>query len=355
MQSTTHTAIIATLSLIASALPATAQRYVVTPAGFEHIAGNYNNTYPFSTAAGRYHQIHDAADLQTLGAAFVFNSLNFRINGTRGVVARQWEVELNMAATAVTSASMSATFAANFTGSPTTVLPFTTINGVAGTGVTATGPNPIQWTFPFKTIFPYLPAQGNLVWEWRHRNSPPGSWTFMDAATNATVAPTPAVGVSTGTGCRATGRSNPAVSRFTIGASNADLALIDGATNANALLWVGFSKFTAAIPGWCTAFYVQPVVTVGGTTDASGTWIAGSVPVSLLNTTQYFEAHAQFGFLDAGLPSGVGLSDLGTVTGPTHAGRYIARNWALGAAGAENSVSGSVRVNQGLIAIFGSL
>jgi hypothetical protein len=316
------------------------------------VPGNWQNTFPFSGLSGRYQQVHDAADFQTLGSAFLFTSLNFRIGGTRSVVARQWDVELNFAPTSTSPATMSSAFAANFTATATTVLPFTTINGGAGVGPSATLPNPIQWSLPFKMPFLYIPVQGNLLWEWRHRNTVGTTPTYMDGA-NISGTPAPAAGVPFGKGCKATGRALPATAQFAVAGGNMSASLIDGASRAPAMMWLGLTKANAPVPGWCTSLYVQPAIAIGGSTDASGTWLAGSTPLQALASPTYFEAYAQFGFLDAWLPAGFGLTDRGTLTGPRHDGRFVSRLWSLMSSGGENATAGSIGQNNGLVTILG--
>src|SRR5690606_31262791 len=112
-------------------------KHAVSPAGFAHISGNRNNTIPFYGMSATYQQIHDAVDMQaTTGSpTLLMTGMAFRPAGTFNITAHQWDVQLTLGHTSVSAATASATFANNFTTTPTTVLPYTTVNGPAGKGL----------------------------------------------------------------------------------------------------------------------------------------------------------------------------------------------------------------------------
>ena len=135
--------LVSCLGFLAAASSAQTTRYAMTPAGSEFHPGNYNNTYPFSGVSAHYQQIHDAVDMRALngGNTMLMVALGFRPAATQTINARTWDVQLSMSSTTVNAASMSATFSANVTTTPTVVLPYTKVNAPAGQGASTTVPN----------------------------------------------------------------------------------------------------------------------------------------------------------------------------------------------------------------------
>lgn len=336
--------------LLAISTTAQGQKFAISPAGCEHFGGNTNNTYPFRGPASRYQQIHDAVDLTVLNGRnpLLINGMSFRASLTRTIAARSWELQVSLGHTTVGSQAMTNAFASNFTATPTQVLPYTRVNVVGGRGITTTGPNPPLWNIPFKSLFIYLPARGNLCWEWQHRNSTGTSGTYMDACSRS-FRRGPEVGLSYGAGCTANGQTSPAKAVFSPNGANFDLSLTNAAANSTAIAWVGFTRTQVNLPGWCAPLYVQPLVRVTGTTDATGSWKVGSASAASLRITPYFEIYTQFGFVDGSLPAGVGLSDCGVLAGPGNGGSYVSRLWYNGNT---TQTTGSIGRGFGLVTMF---
>jgi hypothetical protein len=340
------------VTLLSFAAAAQTMKYAVTPAGCEFHPGNSNNTYPFYGASAHYQQIHDATDMAALngGSVMIMTHIGFRPAATYAIAARQWDVQISLSSTSVNASAASTTFSANVTSTPTVVLPYTTLNAPAGQGVGSAVPNPILWSFPFKTIYFYTPTPGNnLLWEWQSKNATSTS-TPMDAC-SGTTSPAPRTGPNVGTGCTATGMSSPAQAQATISGSTASLALANGAASAKALLLVGAQRNTLAGP-WCSSLQVNPLAAVAGTTDSTGAWKALST--SSLPTGFYWEAFCQFAFADKGLSGGFGLSDMATFAGAGNVGKYVTRVYSLSSTsqGYENNTSGSMSKSFGLVTMF---
>jgi len=345
------------LALLSAHGAAQLTKYAVTPAGCEFHPGNSNNTYPFRGISAHYQQIHDSVDMAALnaGGLMVMTHIGFRPAASYAIAARQWDVQLSLSPTSVKAALMSTTFSANVTTTPTVVLPYTTISAPSGTGAGGIGampPNKILWSFPYKTLFLYQPGPNrNLLWEWQSKNGNAYTSTFMDAC-SGTTSPAPRAGQNAGTGCAATGQTTPAQAQAFVDTSTASLTLVNAAASAQALLWVGVQRTTISGP-WCSSLYVNPLIAVGGSTDSSGTWKPVSVSAASLPTASYWEAFAQFGFADKGLPGGFGLSDLAAFAGPGNVGKYVSRLWVVNSAnGHENDPTGSRGTGFGLVTMF---
>jgi len=338
------------LGLLAVTAPAQTTKYAVTPAGHEFHPGNSNNTYPFSGVAAHYQQIHDGTDMASLngGSVMIMTHIGFRPQGTRTIAARQWDLQITLSPTTVNAASMSTTFSANVTTTPTVVMPYIKTNAPTGTGTSTTVPNKVLWSFPFKQLFIYSPGPGkNLLWEWQSKNSTSAS-TFMDAC-SGTTSPAPRA-ANFGSGCTATGKSSPTQAQAIVSGGTGSLSLINAPASAQSLLWVGVRRTNITGPGWCSSLYVNPLLAVAGSTDSTGTWKV--VSTASLKTTAYWEAFAQFGFADKGLVGGFGLSDMAVFAGPPNVGKYASRLWRLGGNGSENATTGSRGLNYAVVTIF---
>ncbi|MCA8954630.1 MAG: hypothetical protein KDC87_01070 [Planctomycetes bacterium] len=354
MQSQLSTVILASLALACSTVGQT--KYASSPAGSEYQPGNTNNTYPFYGASSTYQQIHDAVDMAALNGRqpMVLNGMEFRPAATFNIPARSWNAQITLGVTTQTAATMSTTYASNFTSTPTIVLPYTNLSGAAGKGVGSTVPNAWLWRFPFTTIFPYVAAQGNLCWEWRHNNAT-ATVTPLDAMSSS-YAGSPTVTSNFGTGCTATGRSSPASASLTIAGGNITAALKDGASSAAAFLAIGLVRSNTSI-GWCAPLYTAPAILVGGSTDAAGAWTAGTAPTSVLTAPSYAEIYTQYAFADAGLSSGIGLSDLAGVGTAANGGLYCARLYTINTSGngGETATTGTKTSQYGLVTGFTTL
>ena len=323
-------------------------RLIVTPAGYEFQAANSANTFPLGRTSASYQQIHDATDMAALngGNAAILTGMQFRPARSYTIAARTFEVQITLSETSTTAANMSSTFSANFGTKSTTVLPYTKFSLPSGAG-TNSSPNAILWKFPFKTIYPYNHKNGNLLWDWRHKNSTSTTNAFFDFVSGVPTAHTIA---SVGTGCTATGQTNPATASLVTSGSNYVARLSNARASSAAFAAVGIARTSQSI--WCGTLYVVPLLVVGGTTNSSGTWDAASAPTSILNRTTYREAFLQFAFADAGVPGGIGLSNYAVGAPPAHGAKYVKRLWNVSASnGAESATSGSTGSN-GLITTF---
>jgi hypothetical protein len=257
--------------------------------------------------------------------------------------------------TSTTAATASATFSANLGPNPKVVIPYTRFSTPAGAG-TGGNPNAPLFNFPFANIFPYFAIpNNNLCWDWRQRNAGSNTSTPMDAVSGNAALGSVLVPPGFGTGCTATGRSSAAAANVALSGPNVTVGLSDGASSASAILAIGLTRSTFGV-GWCTDLYTNPLVLLAGSTDSSGTWNAGTVPTTALTFAPYAEIYAQFAFTDAGLPAGLGLSDLGTVTSPSNGGKYVTRVFSIGSAnGNETATSGTVGRNYGVVTMFRTL
>ncbi|MCB9888967.1 MAG: hypothetical protein H6836_05270 [Planctomycetes bacterium] len=328
-------------------------QYAVTPAGLEHVQGNANSSLPFQGVSSRYQQVHDAADIRALNGRrpFLASGLHLRPASTYQIPARVWDVELTLGATSKTAATMSTSFAANFTATPTTVLPMQSVSLPAGVGVGG-NPNPPLWIIPFKQVFSYSTAGGGLCWEWRHKNGKDNSLAPMDAVTFV-FAGAPSVLPQFGAGCTANGRTRPARSDAVIAAGQLTAGLVDGPSSAAVVAVLGLSRADLAVAGWCEKVYPTPSITLAGATDPAGRFALGSVPVANLQIAPYFEVYIQYGFADPTLPNGIGLSSLGTVATPPNGGSLVSRLYSVGTTnGNENATSGFLSRYQGLVTML---
>ncbi|MCA8956845.1 MAG: hypothetical protein KDC87_12280 [Planctomycetes bacterium] len=343
-------AILATLAVPTFLADASAQivKYAVSPAGYEFQTGNSNNTFPLGRVSASYQQIHDAADMGALNshAAMVISGMHFRPAASYSITARAFDVQVTLSTTSVTSAAMSTTFSANLGTNTTVVLPYTNFNLPAGAG-TGGDPNAPLWKFPFTTIYPYNAASGNLVWDWRQKNSTSTTSAFFDFVSNV---PTVPITKSVGDGCTATGQTSAATSDLTPSGSNIVASLSNGRASSPAFAAIGLSR--AYAPLWCGTLWVNPIIVAAGATDSTGSWTLATFPSSVLNFPSYTEVFLQYAFADAGLAGGVGLSNYAVGASPPNGSTYISRLWNVSTAnGSETATTGS-KAKNGLVTMF---
>ena len=304
--------IVATTLLLTGALLAQPTTYVA-PTGYGSIPGNGGNAIPLWSTSATYQQVHDAADLATVlpTPVALLKAISFRIPNGGSLAVRTMDAQVTMGITPVTAQTATTTFATNLGPAPAVVLPYTILNLPAVAHVS--NPNRQSWFFPFTTPFPYTVAQGNLCAELRFRNmsATGGSFDTISGSTSR-------VDALVGTGCTATGQTTAS----TIGvrtlamSSGAFTNRLDrGAASATALMVVGVQAQHVTLPGLCAFLETVPLVTLGGTTDATGTW---NNPLSLgpLYSFPKLTIFTQFAWVDAGLPYGFGLSPCSPITLP---------------------------------------
>jgi hypothetical protein len=266
--------------------------------------------------------------------------MGFRPAGALAIDARSCEAQITLSATKTTAANMSTTFSANFGPAKTVVLPYTKLSLPAGFG-TGGNPNAVLWQFPFKEIFAYSAANGNLLWDWRHKDSTSTTGAF-DFVSFAPTTPTLA---SRGTGCTATGQSSPATSTIVLWSNMCLAKLANGRANSPVFAAIGMQRSGGAL--WCGNLYVVPQFVVGGVTNAAGMWSALTFPASTLSFTPYAEAYVQYAIADENLAGGVGLSNYSIGGPPANGSRYICRVWNVSTTdGAQTATTGS-RINGG--------
>ena len=311
---------------------------LIAPTGYGTIAGNGGNAIPLWSGSATYMQVHDAADLQTVFPAPVatIKAISFRIPTGGSLAARTLDAQVTMGTTAVTAKTATTTFASNLGPSPQVVLPYTSLNLPQVSSTTT--PNPQSWFFPFQVPYLYIVVQGNLCYELRMKNL-----SAMGGSFDTVSGSTARLETFLGTGCTATGQS----SASGIGARSVSMTtgsyvnrLDRGAVSAPAAMFIGDTKQQTTIPGLCGALETIPLVTLNGSTDATGTWNNSLVLGSLYGFPK-MTIYAQFAWLDAGLPFGFGLSNCSPITLPPPTQTRIWAGNSSSGQGNENATSGN--------------
>jgi len=256
-------------------------------------------------------------------------SISFRKGGTATIAARTMDVQITLGITAVSAKTATTTFATNLGASPKIVLPYTNVS-LPALSVNGT-PNPMGWFFPFTTPFTYLIPTGNLCYEIRYKNSTTGGSFDAASGTGATQ------GALIGTGCTATGQTQPAAigTRTMTLSSGAFRNQLDRAAASAPAAWLfGDTASHILLPGACSAIETLPIVTINGATNTSGTWDA-TLTAGSLYMIPPFTLYTQFVFLDAGLAYGVGVSNCSPMTFPINS---VTRFWA---SGSDTALTGS--------------
>jgi hypothetical protein len=93
------------------------------------------------------------------------------------------------------------------------------------------------------------------------------------------------------------------------------------------------------LPGFCSALETLPILTINGATDANGGWTATVTTVGPMYYFPRVTIYAQYAFLDAGLPNGVGVSNCSPITFPPST---LARIYATGS---DTATTGSREAN----------
>lgn len=345
--------ILGTLTLSGSLL---AQTFHASPSEFANAEGNANNTIPWWSASATYQQIHDAPDLAiALGTPVaVITSLNFRKDGglSSSITGRAIDAQITLGTTPIAALSATSDFATNLGPSPQVGLAYTTVNlpGLTNSSV----PNPIGWSFPLTTPYIYASPAGNLCWELRFTNGSLTANAALDAVSRSSATNNGLLGA----GCVATGQSNAAA----IGARSLTLStgawrnrLDNAAASTIAVQLIGFGAQQVPLPGFCSNLEFLPVASTQSMTSAAGQWDS-TLTFGDLRDAPGLDILAQFAFLDAGLPGGVGLSNASSFTIPPTSIRDITRIYAApsqGGLGNELATNGSVGLRYGLVTIFG--
>lgn len=310
----------------------------VAPTGYGAIPGAGGNAIPIWSDSATYMQVHDAADLMTVfpQAVAVIKAISFRIPNNGSLAARTMDVQVTMGTTPVTAATATTTFAANLGPSPQIVTPYTNINLPAVSHVS--NPNPQGWFFPAMMPYVYIIPQGNLCFELRMRNVSARGGSF-DSVSGTSSVLLPLLG----TGCTATGQSSPS----TIGARSLTMStgvfahrLDGGAANAATVMLLGDKPQRITLPGLCGALETLPLLTLGGTTNGSGSWSV-SFTLGRLYGFPRITLHTQFAWVDAGLPYGVGVSPCSPIMLPPPTQTRIWAGNSSSGQGNENATVGN--------------
>jgi hypothetical protein len=315
-----------------------AQTTYVAPTGYGSLPGSGGNAIPLWSGSAVYQQVHDAADLMTVFPTPVvpIRSISFRIPNGGSLAARTLDAQVTMGVTPVSAATATTTFASNLGPNPQVVLPYTTLNmpQVSSTS----NPNPQSWFFPFQTPFVYPIPTGNLCYELRLRNlSATGGSLDTVSGTSSRLDPL------LGTGCTATGQTSPAGigTRSLNMSTGAWINRLDrGAASASAAMVIGTTAQQLMLPGMCSSLETLPLLSVTGTTDATGTW-NHTLTFGRLYGFPRVTLYAQFAWLDAGLPYGFGVSNCSPASTPPPTQTRIWFGPSNSGQGNENATSGS--------------
>lgn len=269
-------------SLLACALAAAvpAQGSQISPKHYTREEGTSLSSYPFSgtTFPVRYQQVH--TDFK--GAPHAINTLGFRRDGTRAANAlfgaRTLDIELRLAH--ANHPTFGATFSANYATPPITVFTRKLLAVPDLSQPPRLVPPPEQVYFLFDTPFPYDGVQ-DLLWETvMHGATGPGTAVPLDLATSGMNLVIPAGYLMTGVGCMVPASSNTemqmrtssSLQGFPVNAWIFAYDVVSAPASAAAVFLFGTTNPNLTVPGLCTALYVNPVISVSGTTDAAGAW-----------------------------------------------------------------------------------
>ena len=341
-------------ALLAGGLSAQLTSYVA-PFGCQSNPGGSGNTIPWWSGSATYQQVHDSADLAWVfpQPVVLLRGISFRPSTNGTLPSRTTDAQVTVGVTTVTSGSPTTSFATNLGNSPQVVLPYTSVN-LPQAGSTSV-PNPQAWFFPFAMPFVYVLTQGNLCWELRLKNSS----TMAISSTDALSSAPPGANFMPllGPGCTATGQTQPATigARSLVVSTGAFANRLDRARSlSNAALVLGGVRQNLTLPGLCAALETMPLVSLSGSTDATGTW-NHSVTLGDLTSFGRGTVYAQFVWADAGLPYGFGLSPCSPVTLPGASTFGVARiyfgNINTGQ-GNETATTGTAERNYGLVVGF---
>jgi hypothetical protein len=270
--------ILLTSLLLAGSLAA--QNYVVSPLSRTNTPGGQANTIPFWYATSRYQQIH--GDLK--GTPRVIQGLSLRKGGGNQASAVARTNTMTVVMCDSNFAASSTTFAANYTGTPITVLPSTTVNLPDWT---TGGGSPAPWTLhvPFTVPFPYI-GQNDLLWEWQVHATTSIAIYSADAYNGSSDDVLNATFVTLGSGCTATGAGKPMTqstrlySTATTGLLSMQVTTSNAPASVPASVWVGPVNPNLTIPGLCTTLHSTGLWAFSAMSSSTG-----QVALPLLSTT----------------------------------------------------------------------
>ncbi|MHC4815575.1 MAG: hypothetical protein ACYTGW_20980 [Planctomycetota bacterium] len=344
------------LLLLVPALGAQAPKYRWSPGGAANFPGGTNNTIPFWGQSATYQQVHDAADFGS--APVVMKGLAVRNSGARTVLGRTWDLRIKLSQTKVSAGTTTTTFATNL-GSVNT----TTVFGTATTwgkftwkSFTSTGSvSPPSFTVPFSTSYLYIPALGNLCWEWRHQNASISTSMPMDAVSGSSHKGT--IQPKVGQGCTVKGNTAPATATIstplvTATGYNFKSVLSNATRSQAAVLALGVTPKQTNL-GWCAAVELTPAVFLFGKTDTLGSW-SFQAPLTSLAGAPPVTVYLQYAYNDTNEPAGLGLSNMAGYKTPNLPGANgMTRVWNTPSKNTTNShaqaTTGIVGMRYGLV------
>lgn len=266
MPSPRHVTVTAILSI-----PLVGQLQVVSPRAYQDVEGISTSSVPLSTPI-RYQQIH--GDLR--GVPLTLTGLALRRDGiatpSQSYASRTVDLEITCADASL--GSVTGTFANNYVNPPVVVWPRASINLPSRIDRPRALPGPFDVVLPFAVPFSYG-GQSDLLWEFAlHQTSSATSYP-TDVANSSNIL-TYGTYVMNGVGCTTGGGefmlrpacdtsvlpTGPSVA-FRFGTVNAPLS-------APAVLLIGLVDPNLTVPGLCANLRVDPLITLSGSSDASG-------------------------------------------------------------------------------------
>jgi hypothetical protein len=245
---------------------ATAQGQATLPGGYLGISATSSSSFPFSSSAIRYQEIHTTQRSVPMTGIY---AMSFRRDESQSAFGsagpRTAIVELRMGHGAIDR--FGSRFDDNYSAPPTVVFTPKLVNlpdWTQPTGAGGTFPEPWSLRLPFDVPFDYDGVQ-DLVWE-LHYTFPSSTGTFRAdrTATSANPLYTSDNGTDIGTGCLVPGRSQPfdlsatLYSHYNAQLSRLRVSTRNGPGTTPIFLNIGFSNLGATVPFLCT-----PVISSG--------------------------------------------------------------------------------------------
>lgn len=324
-----------------------AQSYTVSPAAFTNYRGNTNNTIPFWYAAARYQQIH--GDLK--GSPKALQGMTFR-RAQSATAARSMVLTINLGDSSY--AARSTTFASNFTGTPVTVLPQTTVNFPDWTTPSGFVPEPWTTVIPFTTPFPYS-GVNDLVWEMLVDGSTTTASRPTDAYSGTTVTMYAAL-APLGKGCLVGTNTLPMTQTMNVTTSTTTGnlsfggSIARGPASAASVMMVGIVNLDLTIPGLCEKLFPLTVWSFNFnlSTSGSGSMTTLTTPHNVAWAgAQVFSQTAALDANQPGLP--VALSNGTAVTLPPFAPTPLVEICRIYEGTSSSATVGSITHNYGLV------
>jgi hypothetical protein len=345
------------VSILVPVLGAQTPTYFWSPRGADKNIGGSNNTIPFWGQSASYQQIHDAIDFGV--APVAMKGMAMRPSGNRTLTGRSWDMRITLSHTKVAANAMSSNFSTNLAGANTAIVygsstTFNKFSWPTSTSSGSTNPKPVTFTIPFNQTYVYVPALGNLCWDWRHLNASTFAFMAMDATSGSSQQGT--ILASIGKGC--TGSSVAPATATTTNNSIGTSGYIFQSTLSNATSSQPAIMALGATPksqnlGWCTNLELVPLAFIYGKTDTSGSWTF-QAPIAAAAGASAVSIYVQYAYNDPSQATGFGLSNMaGYMTPNIPGGNVVSRLWFVAANSAVNgnelATTGSTGLRYGLV------